>query len=133
MIIFSKNKLGKIYAVDIQSKPSKEVKEKLAWLLDGDIITTDTLEGLFIGPRKEMITPWSTNAVEITQNMGIEGVKRIEEFFEEKDLAGKFDPMLQAKYKNLDQTIFKIDKTPDPIIEISNIEEFNKKEGLALR
>ncbi|NJO89916.1 MAG: hypothetical protein HC831_13935 [Chloroflexia bacterium] len=57
MIIFSKNKLEKIYAVDIQSKPSKEVKEKLAWLLDGDIITTETLDGVFIGPRKEMITP----------------------------------------------------------------------------
>jgi phosphoribosylformylglycinamidine synthase len=27
-----------------------------------------------------MITPWSTNAVEITQNMGIEGIIRIEEF-----------------------------------------------------
>ncbi len=132
MIIFSKNKLGKIYAVDIQSKPSKEVKEKLAWLLDGDIITIETLEGVFIGPRKEMITPWSTNAVEITQNMGIDSIKRIEEFFEETVFAGKFDPMLQAKYNNLDQSIFKIDKTPAPIVEIDDIQEYNQKEGLAL-
>jgi len=132
MIIFSRNKLGKIYTVDISKKPSVEVKEKLSWLFDGEIITSETLEGVFVGPRKEMITPWSTNAVEITQNMGIEGVRRIEEFFEEKDLDDKFDPMLQARYKSLDQSIFKIDKTPDPIIEIENISAYSKKEGLAL-
>ncbi len=78
MIIFSRNNLGKIYTVDINNKPTTEVKEKLAWLLDGEILLTDKLEGIFVGPRKEMITPWSTNAVEITQNMGIEGISRIE-------------------------------------------------------
>ena len=35
-------------------------------------------EGCFVGTRREMITPWSTNAVEITQNMGLEGAGRIE-------------------------------------------------------
>jgi phosphoribosylformylglycinamidine synthase len=34
----------------------------------------------FVGPRAAMITPWSTNAVEITQNMGIKDIIRIEEF-----------------------------------------------------
>jgi len=131
MIIFSKNDLGKIYAVDIQQEPNKVVKEKLSWLLDGEIIVSDELEGVFIGPRKEMITPWSTNAVEITQNMGIEGVLRIEEFkAATKD--SKFDPMLQNRYLNLDQTIFKIDKEPEAIVHIDNITKYNKKEGLAL-
>jgi len=132
MIIFSKNKTGKIYVVDIKQKPSAEVKEKLSWLFDGEIIVKESLKGTFIGPRREMITPWSTNAVEITQNMGIEGIARIEEFFEEKDFHGKFDPMLQKKYDNLDQSVFTINKTPEPVVSIKNIAEFNKKEGLAL-
>ncbi len=132
MIIFSKNKQGKIYAVAIKNSPNQEVISKLSWLFDGEIILTETLEGNFVGPRKEMITPWSTNAVEITQNMSIEGITRIEEFYEEESLGGKFDPMLQARYKNLDQTVFTINKKPDSIVYIDNIQQFNKKEGLAL-
>lgn len=132
MIIFSKNKIDTIYAVEIKKKPSAEVKEKLSWLFDGEIIDNEILEGTFIGPRREMITPWSTNAVEITQNMGIEGIVRIEEFFEEKNFKGKFDPMLQKKYTNLDQFVFTINKMPEPIVFIDNIQKYNKKEGLAL-
>jgi len=131
MIIFSKNKLGKIYAIDINNKPASVVKAKLAWLLDGEILTAEKLEGAFIGPRKEMITPWSTNAVEITQNMGIEGILRIEEFKEAQEKAD-YDPMLQNRYNNIDQAVFKIDKEPEAIIHIDNIAEYNKKEGLAL-
>ncbi|MCD4731848.1 MAG: phosphoribosylformylglycinamidine synthase, partial [Bacteroidales bacterium] len=91
-----------------------------------------SLTGYFIGPRKEMITPWSTNAVEITQNMGIKGIERIEEFYEVESKDAVFDPMLQAFYHNIDQEIFTIDKEPDPIIYVKNIGEFNKTEGLAL-
>ncbi|MCK7533891.1 MAG: hypothetical protein MZV63_24110 [Marinilabiliales bacterium] len=77
--------------------------------------------GNFIGPRKEMITPWSTNAVEITQNMGIHGIKRIEEFFMPASVNQHHDPMLQALYKGLDQNIFTIDKKPEPVISIDDI------------
>ena len=131
MLIFSKNKSGKIYAVEINRKPDNQTIEKLEWLLDGSIILTEKLEGIFIGPRKEMITPWSTNAVEITQNMGIDGISRIEEFFE-ADEESPFDPMLQRKYKDLDQNIFTIDKEPEPIIYIEDIKAYNQQEGLAL-
>ncbi|RLD72869.1 MAG: phosphoribosylformylglycinamidine synthase, partial [Bacteroidetes bacterium] len=131
MIIFSRNNLGKIYTVDINNKPTTEVKEKLAWLLDGEILLTDKLEGIFVGPRKEMITPWSTNAVEITQNMGIEGISRIEEFKEAYENTD-FDPMLQNRYNNIDQSVFEIEKEPEEIIHIENISEYNKQEGLAL-
>ncbi|MEN8120246.1 MAG: phosphoribosylformylglycinamidine synthase [Bacteroidota bacterium] len=131
MIIFSRNNLGKIYVVDINNKPTDAVQEKLAWLLDGEILVTDKLEGVFIGPRKEMITPWSTNAVEITQNMGIEGISRIEEF-KEAATDNDCDPMLQSKYDNLDQSVFKIEKEPEQIIYIENIADYNKSEGLAL-
>ena len=132
MVIFSKNKQDKIYAIEINQSPSAETISKLNWLLDGEIIGKEKIDGNFTGPRKEMITPWSTNAVEITQNMGIEGISRIEEFYDEDKLSAKFDPMLQAKYKGLDQNIFRIDKNPEPVIYIENIAAYNKKEGLAL-
>ncbi|HEX2976771.1 MAG TPA: hypothetical protein VHO68_12620, partial [Bacteroidales bacterium] len=55
---------------------------KLEWLLGGaKYMEARSVSGFFIGPRKEMITPWSTNAVEMTRNMGIEGISRMEEFF----------------------------------------------------
>ena len=106
---------------------------KLEWLFSGaHKIQGDALKGYFIGPRREMITPWSTNAVEITQNMGIGGILRIEEFTQTAYDNIPYDPMLQAFYKGLDQHIFTIDKQPDPIIYIDDIRAYNVKEGLAL-
>lgn len=107
--------------------------DKLSWLFgNASKIENDLLEGFFIGPRKEMITPWSTNAVEITQNMGICGILRIEEFQKVSSDKAAYDPMLQSLYKNLGQDVFTIVKQPDPILYIENIEEYNQKEGLAL-
>ncbi len=63
-----------------------------------------------------MITPWSTNAVEITQNMGISGIRRIEEFFPAKSPNPEYDPMLQALYMNPDQDIFTIDRIPEKVM-----------------
>jgi len=107
--------------------------DKLSWLFgNASIANKEVLEGTFVGPRKEMITPWSTNAVEITQNMGLEGIIRIEQYFLVKSEKPEFDPMLQALYTKLDQEIYTIDKEPDSILYIENIEEYNNKEGLAL-
>ncbi len=106
---------------------------KLSWLLGAKVISdADRIEGYFIGPRKEMVSPWSTNAVEITQNMGIEGISRIEEFFAAESPDSEYDPMLQNMYENLDQGIFHIDRTPEPVYEIDDIAVYNKSEGLAL-
>ena len=106
---------------------------KLSWLFNkAEYISSDILKGFFVGPRKEMITPWSTNAVEITQNMGIEGILRIEEYFRVENEKAEYDPMLQTLYKNLDQNIFLINRKPEPVIEIKNISEYNDQEGLAL-
>ena len=133
MILFFESNTESIIAAGTLEKLSEKDTEKLIWLFNkATLIEKEKLEGTFIGPRKEMITPWSTNAVEITQNMGIEGIKRIEEFFPSKSKKPDFDPMLQAKYNNLDQEIFTIDKTPDPVLFVDNIREYNKKEGLAL-
>lgn len=71
-------------------------------------LQSETLEGWYVGPRREMITPWSTNAVEITQNMGISGILRIEEYFPVASGNAEHDPMLQRIYNGLTQDIFKI-------------------------
>jgi len=132
MIKFFIKKDKTVYAVDTEKEFDNITLEKLLWLFtEATLLEKDEIEGEYIGPRKEMITPWSTNAVEITQNMGISGIKRIEEFFP-YEIGKDFDPMLQSIYYKLDQNIFKINKKPDPIYYIENIEEYNEKEGLAL-
>jgi phosphoribosylformylglycinamidine synthase len=133
MILFFESQTKNIIAVGTLKKPSKKDIEKLIWLFnETTFFEKEIIDGVFVGPRKEMITPWSTNAVEITQNMGIKGIKRIEEFLPAKTKKPEFDPMLQAIYHNLDQKIFTINRTPDPVIFIENIREYNKREGLAL-
>ncbi|NCC99716.1 MAG: phosphoribosylformylglycinamidine synthase [Bacteroidia bacterium] len=132
MISFFKTKSNSWYVVQTLAPLSIDNTNKLVWLFDEAEALTDTeLLGHFVGPRREMITPWSTNAVEITQNMGIGGILRIEEFFKETDTT-EFDPMLQRKYDKIDQNIFTVDKQADPIIYIDDIRTYNKQEGLAL-
>jgi len=79
-----------------------------------------------------MITPWSTNAVEITQNMGVESIIRIEEFVPSTETTSDFDPMLLQKFPLLDQTIFDVSATPEAIKDIHDIAAYNESEGLAL-
>ncbi len=133
MVLFFKGKSQQILAVGCNAELSAEDVKKLEWAFSGATKSDEQdLSGFFVGPRKEMITPWSTNAVEITQNMGIQGIYRIEEFFGVADENAEFDPMLQVLYKGLSQDIFTIDKQPDPIIEIEDIAAYNQAEGLAL-
>lgn len=137
MVYFFKQMLSEqsslVIAVNSKDSLTDEVVSKLEWLFSGaKKVDSDTLEGTFVGPRKEMITPWSTNAVEITENMGIEGIIRIEEFFLSKEENPEFDPMLQRVYKTLSTDIYTIDAVKENILEIDNIQEYNKKEGLAL-
>ena len=132
MITFFKKGANTIYAVGADHALSPKELEKLEWLLGGIQVQDDTLRGTFIGPRKEMITPWSTNAVEITQNMAMTGIERIEEFTTTKEKDPKYDKMLQRVYYTLDSDTFTITRTPDPIVYIDDIEAYNKSEGLAL-
>ncbi len=133
MILFFQSNDNNFIAVDAHQEIPKEDILKLNWLFgESKQIEASQLEGWFVGPRKEMLTPWSTNAVEITQNMGIKGIFRIEEYFKVENESSKFDPMLQAMYKGLDQEIFKIERQPEPILFIENIKEYNEQEGLAL-
>ena len=134
MISFFHTPSRSVIAVQSESVFSAETVEKLTWLFGkAALLEATTIDTPFIGPRREMITPWSTCAVEITQNMGIEGITRMEEYIPLPESAPfDFDPMLQRRYENLDQTLFTIDKHPEEILYIDDIATYNSAEGLAL-
>ena len=123
----------KVFAVQTVNDLTPETISKLQWLFgDQPKIELTTLNSNFVGPRAAMITPWSTNAVEITQNMGIEGIIRIEEFKAVKSDFSDFDPMISEKFEGLHQKSFDIDITPEPILAIHDISSYNQQEGLSL-
>ncbi|WP_209403214.1 phosphoribosylformylglycinamidine synthase [Pseudozobellia sp. WGM2] len=133
MIFFFGDASTKVFAVQTTGELSQEDTNKLIWLFGNQPqLNTASLDAFFVGPRAAMITPWSTNATEITQNMGVSGILRIEEFQSVSEDFTDFDPMLSQKFNGLGQTIFNIDVTPEPILKIENIGAYNEKEGLAL-
>ncbi|MFV0327197.1 MAG: AIR synthase-related protein, partial [Bacteroides xylanisolvens] len=133
MVSFFQTLSKSIIAVQTSSTLNNDFIQRLTWAFSGaTVLDSDKVSGFFVGPRREMITPWSTNAVEITQNMGIDGIVRIEEFFPVNDSNANHDPMLQRIYDGLNQEVFTINRKPEPIIEIDDIEAYNLKEGLAL-
>ena len=104
MILFFRTPSKSVIAVESNHQLTPDESNKLCWLFGEAVMESEeNLKGCFVGPRREMITPWSTNAVEITQNMGLEGITRIEEYFPVKDENADHDPMLQRMYKGLDQ------------------------------
>ncbi len=133
MTIFFFRTPQSVIATQADHQLTQEEIDKLAWLYgEATPIEASALEGTFIGPRREMITPWSTNAVEITQNMAIQGIRRIEEYFPVQSAEAEHDPMLQRIYKGLNQDIFTVNIQPAPIQQIDDLEAYNEQEGLAL-
>lgn len=134
MVFFFKKGGNTVYAVEIDHKLSEEETGKLAWLFGGaNKLQAKAVKGTFVGPRREMVTPWSTNAVEITQNMGMHGITRIEEYqLVKPGTEPKHDKMLQRVYQGLNASIFETAREPEPIVYIEDISEYNRQEGLAL-
>ena len=133
MIHFFGNLNTKVFAVQTVSNITYETIAKLEWLFgDKPKIERTILDSKFVGPRAAMITPWSTNAVEITQNMGINGIIRIEEFNSCEIGYSDFDPMIYEFFDNLNQTTFNIDIEPEPINNINDISAYNIQHGLSL-
>ncbi len=133
MVRFFRTPEGNVIAVKTKASLNPADLSKLIWLFGGAThLSEPTLDGTYIGPRKEMITPWSTNAVEITQNMGIVGIERIESF--EKAVSEKpaFDPMLQVLYHGINQEVFTVNIEAEPVLYIDNIAAYNHQHGLAL-
>ena len=131
MILYFQDKFETIFAVDSSTKLNDIDLKKLEWLFVAKHINQASINSNFVGPKKTMISPWSTNAVEISENMAITGILRIEKFVPKKS-SDYFDPMLFEDYSILDQNLFKISASPKPIIEIEHISDYNLKEGLAL-
>ena len=133
MLLFFKNPKKTLYVVAVEAALAEPHLNKLKWLFgNAEQIDQPTLSGSFVGPRAAMITPWSTNAVEITQNMDIQGITRIEEFHELTDSDTPFDPMLFERYDGLTQDSFTIDIAPQTTLEIDDIQAYNQQEGLSL-
>ncbi len=133
MILFFKTASNSVIATEVDHQLSHEEVQELCWLYgDATLLDGEKIGGWHVGPRREMITPWSTNAVEITQNMNLKGVARIEEYFPVESGEADHDPMLQRMYDGLDQNIFKIDLKPAQIEFINDLEQYNEQEGLAL-
>ena len=133
MILFFKTPTESVIATEVDHQLSQEEIKELCWLYgDATPVEADHVDGYFVGPRREMITPWSTNAVEITQNMNLKGISRIEEYFPVSSKDADHDPMLQRMYEGLDQTVFTVNHKPEPIRHVDNLEEYNEQEGLAL-
>ena len=131
-ITFFKTPQKTIIATQCKCEISNEDIQKLCWLYgEATPEQAQSLTGFFIGPRREMVTPWSTNAVEITQNMNIQGIVRIEEYFPVESEEAEHDPMLQRLYRGLDQDIFTVDIKPAPIRFIDDLDAYNEQEGLA--
>ncbi|OSY89253.1 phosphoribosylformylglycinamidine synthase [Tenacibaculum holothuriorum] len=133
MIHFFGNQNSKVFAVQATKELSTETISKLTWLFGNQPkINAASLDAFFVGPRAAMITPWSTNAVEITQNMGISDIIRIEEYENVNEAFSDFDPMISQKFNGLNQDTFTIDIQPEAILEIEDIASYNEQEGLAL-
>lgn len=133
MIYFFSSPSDTVFALQIKRELTQTDINKLEWLFGGAKLQQETtLTDFFVGPRAAMVTPWSTNAVEITQNMDIQDIIRIEEFQKVAESYTDFDPMLSQKYNLLDQDIYTINIKPEPILEINDIATFNKQEGLSL-
>ena len=133
MIVFFRTRTKSVIATLVDHNLSENEIKELSWLYgDAEALKADKLEGFYVGPRREMITPWSTNAVEITQNMSLKGIERIEEYFPVSSKDADYDPMLQRMYEGLDQEVFTVNHQPEPIKHVDNLEQFNEEEGLAL-
>ncbi len=133
MIRFFQTPQKTVIATEVDHTLSEQEIKELNWLYgDATLLDAEQLEGYFVGPRREMVTPWSTNAVEITQNMGLKGISRIEEYWAVANKDAEHDEMLQRMYNGLNQDIFTINIKPEPIKYVDNLEEYNEQEGLAL-
>ncbi|MGN1244599.1 MAG: phosphoribosylformylglycinamidine synthase, partial [Alloprevotella sp.] len=133
MILFFKTPQQSIIATQTDHELTADEVKELCWLYgDATPEAGTALQGWYVGPRREMITPWSTNAVEITQNMNLRGISRIEEYFPVDSADAEHDPMLQRMYDGLDQELFTVHIQPAPIEYIDDLDTYNEQEGLAL-
>jgi len=124
---------GSIIAVQHHAAFADDAIERLSWLFEARQITETQLKGSFIGPRKEILTPWSTNASEIAQSIGVSGINRMEQFRVVLDggLAA-YDRMLETLYEGLNQSTLSVSVQPEQSFAVDDIAAYNSEAGLAL-
>ena len=133
MIHFFGDPQSTVFALECTHDLDAETIDKLSWLFGGQPrLESASVDAFFVGPRAAMVTPWSTNATEITQNMGISGITRIERYHHREASDTDFDPMLSQKYERLGQDLFEISHEPEPVQDVHDIASYNRAEGLAL-
>jgi phosphoribosylformylglycinamidine synthase len=132
-VLFFRTSSGNVIAVRAEGQLTRDDTAKLSWLFgNASLMEAETVSGTFIGPRREMITPWSTNAVEITQNMAVTGISRIEEYFPAAGENPGHDPCFSGFITDLTRISFTVHHEPEPVREIDDIAAYNAQEGLAL-
>jgi len=127
-----------IFIVESTSSLSPVEKQVVEWMLQATSSESSSFPGEYLGPRREMVTPWSTNAVEIAGNLGVDSINRIERF--EQVLDGKllsggdfeFDPMTQGTFSSLNEKSLVVDGEPEPLTLVDDIAAYNTEHGLAL-
>jgi len=131
MIVFFKNKDHYIYAAVTQTQLSKQALDKLHGLFQGYAYTTESFTHSYIGPHPTMVSPWSTNVVEIIENIGIESISRVESLRPQDET---FDPLLEFHYETIGQHIFDQTQRPHDIqwIEATHIDTYQKSQNLNL-
>ena len=133
MIHFFDNREDIIFAVQTEKDLSDSDVNKLSWLFgNSSPVDSDKIKTTCLGPRAVMVSPWSTNAVEMTQNMGVNHINRIEKYAKIDHDFKDYDPMLYEKFSELNQSLFIINIDPEPINYIDDISSYNDSEGLSL-
>lgn len=120
-------KENEAFVLEANQDLTEEELVKASWLL-GSAQISDSVEGAYVGPRREMVSSWSTNAVEIFNAAGIEAASRLERFYQ----ATEFDPMLEVRYQSLSADMLQLEVSREEVRFISDIAAYNREEGLAL-
>ncbi len=134
MIYFFGSKTASLYAVQCINELLPDDISKLQYLFDGvPLLDQQEIIGLYEGPRAALISPWSSNVVELTQQIGIKNVQRLEQFRAISDSEkNKVDLMLYEIYTRLHQDMFTLSTAPEKILNIEDISAYNVQEGLSL-
>tara|TARA_A100000164_G_scaffold100273_1_gene87668 strand:+ start:51 stop:650 length:600 start_codon:yes stop_codon:yes gene_type:complete len=132
MICFYGDADSIVYVVQKELPLNENDNNKLTWLFgDKKFLRNSFIQKELIGPKSNMVTPWSTNAVEICHSIGVKDIIRIEMFWN-INFMNYYDPMIHFKYNEIGQQIFDKNNKPDPIKLIDDISNYNKSDGLSL-
>ncbi len=119
------------YLVQSSCLLSSESIKKLSGILEAEVLPGNTHAQKVVGPRREVVSPWSTNATEIAKNIGVTEVNRIERFVAvEGDPV--YDPMVEQLYECLSLDMLTIFDKPASLRQVEDIRAYGREAGLAL-